>query len=384
LNAAARYDVAVIGAGCFGAWCAHEFLRQGRRVLLLDAYGPAHSRASSGGETRIIRMGYGADALYTQWSLGSLVEWKALAARSRRPLFRRSGMLWLAGKGADYVEQTARTLAALAVPHERLTRAALAARFPQIAVDDVEWALWEPGSGVLLARQAVQQLVAEDCRRGLDYRGAAVQPPRAGARLDAIECGDGSEIVADTFVFACGPWLPKLFPDLLGGRIVPSRQEIFFFAAPPGDASFAAPDMPAWFHHPDLVYGVPDIEQRGFKLSIDRHGATFDPDTGSRLASAEGLDAARTYLARRFPRLAHAPLTETRVCQYENTANGDFLIDTHPDWPHVWLVGGGSGHGFKHGPAVGAYVAQRVAGTQPAEARFSLASKPEVRARSVF
>jgi len=378
------YDVAVIGAGCFGAWCAHELLRQGRRVLLLDAYGPAHSRASSGGETRIIRMGYGADALYTRWSLGSLAEWKALAARSRRPLFRRSGMLWLAGARAEYVEQTERTLAALAIPHQRLSRDALAARFPQIALDDVEWALWEPGSGVLMARQAVQQLVAEDVRRGLDYRLAAVRPPRDSAHLDALTCADGTTIAADTFVFACGPWLPKLFPDVLEGRIVPSRQEIFFFAPPPGDAAFAAPDMPAWFHHPDLVYGLPDIEQRGFKLSIDRHGPAFDPDTGSRLASAEGLAEARAYLARRFPRLARAALTETRVCQYENTANGDFLIDTHPQWPNVWLVGGGSGHGFKHGPAVGAYVAQRVAGTNAAEARFSLAAKPPLRARTVY
>jgi len=184
-------------------------------------------------------------------------------------------------------------------------------------------------------------------------------------------------------VFACGPWLPKLFPELLATRIVPSRQEVYFFATPRGDDAFGVPAMPAWFHHPDLVYGLPDIEHRGFKLSIDRHGPAFDPDSGVRTPSSDGQAAARDYLVHRFPRLRDAPLVESRVCQYENTANGDFLIDRHPQFDNVLLVGGGSGHGFKHGPAVGSYVARLLTASVPPEPRFAL-DKAAQRARTVY
>src|SRR6185503_818166 len=174
-----------------------------------------------------------------------------------------------------------------------------------------------------------------------------------------------------------------LFPDLLGGRIGATRQEVLYFGCPPGDVRFAPPAMPAWIDFAAEVYGVPDIDGRGFKISIDRHGAPFDPETGDRVAGGT-LPEARAYLARRFPALAHAPLVSAEVCQYENTSNGDFLIDRHPGFENVWLVGGGSGHGFKHGPAVGEYVARAMSGAAPSEPRFSLASKQKVRERKVY
>jgi glycine/D-amino acid oxidase-like deaminating enzyme len=89
-------------------------------------------------------------------------------------------------------------------------------------------------------------------------------------------------------------------------------------------------------------------------------------------------------MTRRFPALAHAPLVESRVCEYENTSSGDFLIDRHPTLENVWLVGGGSGHGFKHGPAVGDYVARALRGElRTPEPRFSLASKQVEKHRAV-
>ena len=378
------FDVAVIGAGCFGAWCAHELQRAGHTVALLDAFGPAHSRASSGGESRIIRMGYGADELYTCWSQRSLEAWRALSERLGRPLFQATGMLWLSATSEGYVRQTQSVLARLGVVHEELSAAQLAQRFPQIALDDVAWGLLEPGSGVLMARQAVQALVQDGRTGGLDYRLAKVVPPALRQRLDRIMTTTGDTLTAGAFVFACGPWLPQVFPELLAPRIFPTRQEVYFFAPPAGSAAFAAPAMPAWLHHPDLVYGLPDLESRGFKLSIDRHGPAFDPDAGSRLPSSEGLAEARAYLARRFPALAHATLNESRVCQYENTANGDFIIDRHPQCDNVYIVGGGSGHGFKHGPAVGAYVRGLIEGSDATQARFALAGKGMRQARSVY
>jgi glycine/D-amino acid oxidase-like deaminating enzyme len=142
--------------------------------------------------------------------------------------------------------------------------------------------------------------------------------------------------------------------------------------------------MPTWIDFGAEIYGLPDLEGRGFKVAPDRHGGPIDPDTDERLVAAESVQRVRAFLARRFPALAAAPLLETRVCQYENTSNGDFLIDRHPDADNVWLVGGGSGHGFKHGPAVGEYVAERLAGGGPEEPRFSLATKETVRKRAVY
>jgi sarcosine oxidase len=377
---AKTWDVAVVGAGCFGAWAAWQLRQDGLSVLLLDQYGPGNARSSSGGESRIIRMGYGPDELYTRLALSSLAAWQRLAEETREPLFHRTGVLWLARIGDRYATDTFATLARLGVRHERLGSDDLRQRYPQFALGDDVWGMIELASGALMARRAVQAVVREAVRAGAEYRTAAVAPP-AGA---SVRTADASEIHAGTFVFACGPWLPKLFPDLLGARIFPTRQEVFFFGPPPGDERFAPPRMPAWIDFGEEIYGLPDLERRGFKLAPDRHGDTIEPDTGDRLVAAESVARMRSFLARRFPALAEAPLLETRVCQYENTSNGDFLIDRHPEADNVWLVGGGSGHGFKHGPAVGAYLAERILRGGPGEPRFSLAAKQTVQKRAIY
>jgi monomeric sarcosine oxidase len=378
------WDVAVIGAGCFGAWTALSLRRKGLSVVLVDKYGPANARSSSGGESRIIRMGYGPDELYTRMSLDSLGAWQRLAYDAREPLFHPTGVLWLARAGDRYTADTLATLARVGVPHEALDAPAIRARYPQFVLDDDVWGIFEPQSGALMARRAVQAVVREAVRAGAEYRTAAVAPPELRGRLPALRASDGAEIAAGSFVFACGPWLPKVFPGLLGARIFPTRQEVFFFGPPPGDERFAPPRMPTWIDFGAEIYGLPDLEARGFKLAPDRHGGPIDPDLDERLVTPAGVERVRAFLARRFPALAAAPLVETRVCQYENTSNGDFLIDRHPDADNVWLVGGGSGHGFKHGPAVGEHVADRLLGGGVPEPRFGLGTKQAVKQRAVF
>jgi sarcosine oxidase len=381
------YDVAVIGAGVFGAWIAYHVRRSGKTVALLDAYGAANSRASSGGESRVIRMGYGADEIYTRWSMRSLALWQEFFRTVDEPLFHRTGVLWMARQDDPYAVNSLRTLQHLGVPFETLSRADLEQRYPQIAFGSVTWGIFEPDSGVLMARRAVQRVVQATLTSGADYVPEAVAPltgPTFRARLDSLTTRSGRSLRAESFIFACGPWLPKLFPDLLQDRIHPTRQEVFFFGVDPGDRRFAPPLMPAWIDFGEEIYGIPDLEHRGVKIAPDRHGPPFDPDRGERVVTAEGLSAARTFLAQRFPGLKEAPLLETRVCQYENTSNGDFLIDRHPAFDNVWLVGGGSGHGFKHGPALGEYVAARVMEGGPVEPRFTLATKGTVQQRAVF
>jgi glycine/D-amino acid oxidase-like deaminating enzyme len=238
-----------------------------------------------------------------------------------------------------------------------------------------------------MARRSVATLVAEFVAAGGEYRHGAVAPPEAGhGPLSRLTLDDGSTLSAAQFVFACGPWLPKLFPDLLGRRIFPTRQEVFFFAPRAGDRSFEPGRFPGWadFNAGDIYYGFPDLEGRGVKIAHDAHGPPMDPDQGDRTPSPAALADVRAFMERRFPALRGRPLSEARVCQYENSANGDFLIDFHPDRPNLLLVGAGSGHGFKHGPAVGKYAAARLAGTSGVpEPRFSLASKGERQDRSV-
>jgi sarcosine oxidase len=381
-----NWDSVVVGAGVFGAWTAWHLRKVGQRVLLLDAFGAANARASSGGESRLTRGSYGSDEIYTRFAFDSLPQWKWLSDLSGLPILHRTGVVFFFQKREPYVDQSLEVHRRLKLPTIELDRAALERRYPQVLWKDIEVALLEPEFGVLMARRAVQTLVKQFVKAGGEYRTAAVKPPEASAALTQLELADGSTVSAANYVFACGPWLPKVFPRLLGPRIFPTRQEVFFFAPPAGDARFGADQLPGWadFNNGDIFYGMPDLEGRGFKIAHDKHGPPIDPDRGDRVASPGALADVRAYMAKRFPALASAPLNEERVCQYENSSNGDLLIDRHPTTSNVWLVGAGSGHGFKHGPEVGRYAAELATGKlKKVEPRFSLASKAEQQNRAV-
>jgi sarcosine oxidase len=381
---AKTYDVVVVGAGVFGAWTALELEQRGARVLLIDAYGPASSRASSGGETRIIRTGYGPDEIYSRWAQESLEAWQQLFRSIGQELFYPTGVLWLGRSDEPRATTTLETLKRLGIRHEWLTQGQIRQRWPQIQLEPLEEAIFEPASGGLAARRAVQAVVAEYERREGEFRRESVAPPaETGGWLDEITLGSGAQVSGEQYVFACGPWLGKLFPQAVGARVVSTRQEVFFFGVPAGDRRFSTPLLPIWYRLSDEFYGFPDIDGRGVKIASDRRGPEQDPDTAERLPTAEALGEARAALGRVLPDLERAPLVEARVCQYENTANGDFLIDRHPELKNVWLVGGGSGHGFKHGPALGRYVTRLVLENGETDARFSLASKEPGAARSI-
>jgi glycine/D-amino acid oxidase-like deaminating enzyme len=363
------FDVVVVGAGVFGVWTALHLRRSGRTVALLDAYGAGNNRSSSGGESRILRCGYGADEIYTRWAMRSREMWLQAFHQIGRPeLFQQTGVLATPRPGDARAAASKTAYENCGVPFQVLTPRELAQSFPQLRFREERMGLFEPQSGVLLARRAVQAVLDLAVREGVEYR------------QEASLASDRSEAT----VYACGPWLPKMFPELLGGRIRVTRQEVFFFGAPAGDPSFAPPRMPVWVDITDEhgAYTIPDIENRGFKLAFDRHGPEFDPDSGDRVV--RDTAAARSFLAERFPALAGAPLVESRVCQYENTSTGDFLIDRQPGCENVWLVGGGSGHGFKHGPAVGEHVRALIEGKASAERRFLLETKSREPMRSVF
>ncbi len=379
-------DVVVIGAGVFGALTTHHLSNAGARVTLVDAYGPGNSRSSSGDESRILRCGYGVDEMYSRMARQSREQWQRLDARnsSGLSLWHPCGVLWLAPEGDSYTADTRATLQRGHYPIELLDRGTLRARYPHLDASDIGTAMLEIEGGVIMARRSIQALTSELTLRGVRVTRGQVSQPSTPGRVSALQLSDGASIAGDTFVFACGAWLPSVFPELLGQRIMPTRQVVMYFGTGAGDDRFTASRMPAWIDFVSGIYGIPDLEGRGLKVGIDAHGAPFDPDTGERTVDDRSIETARAWLRRRFPTMGAAPLVESRVCQYENTASGDFLIDRHPEHENVWLVGGGSGHGFKHGPAVGEYVAGLIAGHTTPVAAFALAAKGTVQRRAVY
>lgn len=367
--------IAVIGAGAFGGWTALYLRRQGARVTLLDAWGPGNSRASSGGETRVIRATYGPRAVYTRMAARSLVLWKEHEQRWRRHLYHGIGVLWLVESDEQYEKAAIPVLREAGIAFEELTGPEVTRRYPQINCDRVRWAIFEKDAGYLTARRACAAVLEGFLAEGGEYRQLAVRPatPRAG-RLSDIALSDGSRLTADGYVFACGPWLGSLFPDVIGNRVRATRQEVFFFGTPPGDQRFTEAALPVWADHgTTFMYGIPGNKWRGFKVADDTRGPLFDPTTGERTPSAEAITTARDYLAYRFPELKGAPLLEARVCQYEESPDEHFIVDRHPGAQNAWIVGGGSGHGFKHGPAVGELVARLVLTGAAPDEQFQLA-----------
>jgi glycine/D-amino acid oxidase-like deaminating enzyme len=238
----------------------------------------------------------------------------------------------------------------------------LTKRWPQINSEGIDWGIFEPESGYLLARSACQGVVDGFIAEGGTYLQAAVRENEleSGA-LNTLPLSDGTQLRADRFVFACGPWMSTLFPQTIGPKIRSTKQDVFFFGPPHGDQRFDESHLPVWAdHRQPFMYGIPGNQGRGFKMADDTRGPVFDPTTGERRISDESLQRTREYLAFRFPAMKNAPLIESRVCQYEQTPDDNFIVDRHPAAENVWLVGGGSGHGFKHGPALGELVAKLV------------------------
>jgi glycine/D-amino acid oxidase-like deaminating enzyme len=370
-----KLHVAVIGAGAFGGWTSLYLLRGGARVTLIDAWGPGNSRASSGGETRVIRATYGPGQPYSALAAHALYLWTTNERKWKRRFLHRIGVLFMAADRDDAWE--AGSLAMLQeakIPHERFSRRKLMKRWPQINFEGIEWGLFEPQSGYLLARSSCQQVVDGFIAEGGTYRqAAALEHELDTGSLKTVALSDSSTLRADRFVFACGPWMGKLFPKTIGTNLQSTKQDVCFFGPPPGDTQFDESHLPVWADHREpFMYGIPGNQGRGFKIADDTRGSTFDPTNGERRISDDNLQRARDYLGFRFPAMKNSPLIETRVCQYEQTPDSDFIVDRHPAADHVWLVGGGSGHGFKHGPALGELVAKHVLKDTPPNPRWAL------------
>jgi glycine/D-amino acid oxidase-like deaminating enzyme len=364
-GARSRADhVVVVGAGAFGGWTALTLLRAGMRVTLVDAWGAGNSRASSGGETRVIRAVYNGVPIYSEMAARALVLWREAEKQWKHQVFFRTGALWMGAPDDSYARRSIEPMKAVGLSVEEITPKEAARHYPQMGFDDVRTVFFEPEAGLITARAACELVRETFVREGGEYRQAWVRPgSTAAGRLTGLSSPDGTTITGDRFVFACGPWMGQVLPDVIGRRIVATRQEAFFFGTPAGDTRYDSSVLPVWVHLGErLMYGLPGHERRGLKVADDTTGEEVDPTALDRSPGAAALARARATLARRFPALAGAPLIESRVCQYESSSDGHYLLDRHPQLENVWLLGGGSGHGFKMGPAIGEHVAALMQG----------------------
>ncbi|HET6373504.1 MAG TPA: FAD-dependent oxidoreductase [Candidatus Polarisedimenticolia bacterium] len=356
-------SVIVVGAGVMGLWAALRLRQAGHDVLLLDAWGVAHSRATSGDENRVIRCGYGGSGLYARWAKRSLDLWEEAQDRWGEQILHRTGVLWLVAGEEEYALRCLEDLKGLRMRHLRLGPKELARAYPQIRPQGIRWAFLEPEAGLLLARRSCRLLARELQEAGGRIEIAEITSPQQDqrtSRASGITTRAGKVHLAGSYVFACGPWLPTLFPDLLARRIRVPRKEVFYFGTPADDDRFGHERMPVWMELGAGCYGVPAVAGKGFKVHPDLPSRSVDPTTLERRPSARHLAAARACLARRFPALRDAPVLESRVCQYEVTPDDHMVFDRHPRLENVWILGGGSGHCFKHGPVIGEMAAEVV------------------------
>ena len=366
--------IAVIGAGAFGGWTAHHLLKKGYDVTLLDVFGPGNSRASSGGDSRVIRGIYGEDKIYVDLVARSFKLWKRYQKQWQQSLYFPTGALWFFQVDDTYAQKSLPIVNQAGLKSEQLSKKEVEKKFPQIDLNGLKSFYFEHEAGYLPARHCCQVVLENFVKRGGEYKQLAVEPGKIlNNKLSELILSDGSKLNADSYVFACGPWLSKIFPNALKDIITPTRQEVFFFGTPYGDSSLFESNMPVWVDFGKKIwYGIPGADWRGFKVADDTRGSEFDPTSGDRTASETGLESARNYLAKRFPSMKDAPLLESRVCQYENSPDGNYIIDKHPEAENTWVIGGGSGHGFKLGPALGEFVADRVIGNKRIDPFFAL------------
>ena len=366
-------EVIVVGAGVMGAWTAFYLQEQGAKVTLIDAYGPGNTRSSSGGETRILRADYGEKIIYTKMVVRAHELWDKWQKEWGRKLMYSTGRLSVGPADyATYANEAKHRLKPFGINSEVLDRDEINRRWPQLGILEDEVALYDTGGAggsTLLAREACRATTEKFIENDGTFIHAKALPGKSiNGQLDSVELSDGRKLSADQYIFAGGPWMGSLFPEILNDKLKVLRRDVLFIGTPAGDPRFSYPNLPIWLFRGTRWYGFPDFHGRGLKAAPFPDYNSIDMDMDERLIHPIEIKRARDFAEMRFPALKNQPITEGRVCQLTLSIDEDFIVDTHPDNKNLWFACAGSGHAFKHGPAFGEYLSKRVLdGTQRAE-----------------
>jgi glycine/D-amino acid oxidase-like deaminating enzyme len=357
----------VVGAGVFGLCVARELAIRRWSVRVVDTRRPGDAGPSTA-ESRILRFSHGDDTWYPALARRARSLWQALERETGKRLLLPSGVLVFGPPPADgdcWEQASARQLSGLGIPVETMRGPAVRRRFPEFDGRDCATVLFEPHGGILLARQATRALAESALGHGAEIMLGAAQPC-AGAAVAV----DGQRLDADLTVWAVGPALPAVFPGLAAVREV--RQDSWYLR--PGGPWAATADQPAWLDRAHGYYGVPAVGVLGVKVVPDVESPDVESSPEPPASPPpDGLpNQIRDYLRTRLPDLATSSVLRRERCSYARTGDENFLLARYPGSQDRWIVGGDSGHGFKHGPAWGEYVCDVVEGRTAVPKRFAL------------
>lgn len=362
-----HYHTIIIGAGgAMGSSAAFHLARRGARVLGIDQFDIAHTRGSSHGFSRMIRMCYFEHPDYVPLLRRAYELWRELERESGERLLHVTGGVYLGREESDTVGGSHRAAVMHGLAHERLGRREIVARFPQFKAPEDYVGLFEPMAGWLAPERVIR--AAAGLARG---HGAEIRTGERVLEWSAESGGvrvrtDAGEYRADRLVIAAGAWASRVVRDL-GALITPTRQVLGWFK-PRQPAMFSVGVMPVWAmddpESGDLFYGFPMTEHPEdsptgeplLKLARHAKGAAIDPDTDGREPCADDEQSIRPFLSRLIPD-ADGPLAALRVCMYENSPDGHFIVDQHPKHANVIVAAGFSGHGFKFASVMGEVLA---------------------------
>jgi len=383
-------DIIVIGAGAWGGWTALHLRRMGAKVTLVDAYGPGNARSTSGDESRGVRSSYGdrdpdKQELWVLWAREAMKRWRAFddewGRDMRLNLFHTTGDLMFREDWEPFLINTKKWWDKHHIPYQVLDARDVAKEFPVVSIDDINVVMYEPDAGVVRARRACQAVAAAFERLGGRIVIGRVQLPfrTTSERISEVTLDTGQTLRAESYVFAPGPWLGKTFPEIFGEKMRTPLGYVCYFGTPVNDQRFTYPNLPSYNFPGVTGWAALPVDSCGFRVRGSERPpgprrslaqrppvppAQLDPDLSDRWSADTQIAGPRRFVAHRFPLLEDAPLLQTHACHYEISANRNFIVARHPRITNLLIAGGGNAEGFKFGPVMGQYVAERALGDE--------------------
>jgi sarcosine oxidase len=366
------FDVVVCGLGVMGSAALRELSRRGLRALGIDQFAPGHDRGSSHGATRIIRLDYFEHPSYVPLLRRAYELWDELEQSSGRKLIHITGIVEIGAPDGTLITGVLASTRQHSLRHELLCAEDLMRRFPAFHLPSHYQAVVQPDGGFLAAEPSIHAMLALAKKAGAEIRSGetvrAIEPSSSGVHIVT----DRARIDAGSAVIAVGPWIKSMLPDLKAPLRV-TRQAMAWFS-PRQPASFQRFPVFLMESHHGMHYGFPLDGEGLIKVAKHHHlDEAVDPDAYERTVSIADENLIRSALADHLPG-ANGPRLRAATCLYTVTADGDFIIDSLPGYPHVVVASPCSGHGFKFAPVIGEILADLVSGCEPRQeiGRFSL------------